>query len=72
MTQATIGSAICVKGWTKTSRPPESYTNAPKKALWHYPDRNPSHYEEDHLISLEQRDLCPCRASWRPSPRPRL
>jgi hypothetical protein len=22
-------------------------------ALWHYADQNPSHYEEDHLISLE-------------------
>jgi hypothetical protein len=56
VTQATIGKTICVKGWTKTIRPPLSYTNALKKqqlAQFHYADQNPSHYEEDHLISLE-------------------
>jgi hypothetical protein len=39
-----------------TIRPPASYTNALKKAQlvqWCYADRNPSHYEEDHLVSLE-------------------
>jgi hypothetical protein len=54
--QATIGSTICVSGWTKTIRPSASYTTALKKqqlAAWHYADQNPSHYEEDHLISLE-------------------
>jgi hypothetical protein len=54
--QATIGSTVCVKGWTKTIRPPASYTSALKKqqlADWGYVDQNPSHYEEDHLISLE-------------------
>jgi hypothetical protein len=54
--QATIGSTICVSGWTRTIRPPASYTTALKKqqlAAWHYADQNPSHYEEDHLISLE-------------------
>jgi hypothetical protein len=54
--QATIWSNVCVKGWTKTIRPPPSYTSAIKKqqlADWGYPDQNPSHYEEDHLISLE-------------------
>jgi hypothetical protein len=54
--QATIGSTVCVKGWTKTIRPPASYTSALKKqqlAAWGYADQNPSHYEEDHLISLE-------------------
>src|SRR5438046_8611580 len=56
VTQATISKTICVKGWTATIRPPTSYTNALKKAQlaeWHYADQNPSHYEEDHLISLE-------------------
>jgi len=56
VTQATISSTICVKGWTDTVRPPAAYTNALKKAQlaeWHYTDQNPSHYEEDHLISLE-------------------
>jgi hypothetical protein len=56
VTHATISSTICVKGWTTTIRPPASYTNALKRAQlaeWHYADQNPSHYEEDHLISLE-------------------
>jgi serine protease inhibitor len=30
VTQATIGSTICVMGWTDTIRPPTSYTNALK------------------------------------------
>jgi len=37
-------------------RPPPSYTSELKKkqlADWGYADQNPSHYEEDHLISLE-------------------
>jgi len=56
VTQATISSTICVMGWTATIRPPASYTNALKRAQlaeWHYADQNPTHYEEDHLISLE-------------------
>ena len=56
VTQATISKTVCVKGWTRTIRPPTNYTNALKKAqlaAWHYADQNPWHYEEDHLISLE-------------------
>jgi len=53
VTQATISSTICKKGWTATIRRPAGYTNALKLAEWHYADQNPSHYEEDHLISLE-------------------
>jgi hypothetical protein len=56
VTQRTIKSTICVKGWTDTIRPKQGYTDALKVkqlAQWHYADRNPSHYEEDHLISLE-------------------
>ena len=56
VTQATIGQTICVHNWTKSVRPPASYTNALKvkqlKALG-YPDQDPSHYEEDHRESLE-------------------
>jgi hypothetical protein len=47
VTQATIATTICKSGWTKTIRPPASYTNALKKAqlaLWYYADQNPSHY----------------------------
>lgn len=55
VTQATIASTICVKGWTKTIRPPASYTNKLKlrqmQAL--RLAGPPSAYEEDHLISLE-------------------
>jgi hypothetical protein len=56
VTQTTIKTTICVKGWTKTIRPPSSYTSALKKAQlarWNYADKNLSDYEEDHLISLE-------------------
>jgi hypothetical protein len=56
VTQATVKTTICVKGWTKTIRPPASFTTALKKkqlAEWGYVDQNPKHYEEDHLISLE-------------------
>jgi len=31
VTQATIATTICKSGWTKTIRPPASYTNALKK-----------------------------------------
>ena len=56
VTQATIFHTVCVSGWTATIRPPARYTTALKKqqlAEWHYADQNPSHYEEDHLLSLE-------------------
>lgn len=56
VTQANIQTTICVKGYTKTVRPPANYTNKLKKrqiADYHLTDTNPKHYEEDHLISLE-------------------
>jgi hypothetical protein len=56
VTQATINTTICVKGWTKTIRPPPSYTDALKQAQlvqWNYANKSPKAYEEDHLISLE-------------------
>jgi hypothetical protein len=55
VTQDNIGSTVCVKGWTKTVRPPASYTNKLKKKQirqYGYQDRNPKDYEEDHLIPL--------------------
>jgi len=56
VTQANIATTICVKGWTKTIRPPASFTDKLKiaqlKALG-YADQDPAHYEEDHRISLE-------------------
>jgi hypothetical protein len=55
VTQDTIGSTVCVPGWTKTVRPPASYTNQLKRQQirdYGYTDTNPTHYEEDHLIPL--------------------
>jgi hypothetical protein len=55
VTQATIRFTICEPGWTRTVRPPVSYTNALKtKGLAQYRLRGPpSAFQEDHLISLE-------------------
>jgi hypothetical protein len=55
VTQANIRSTICKHGWTRTVRPPVSYTNALKsKQLAQYGLRGPpSAFQEDHLISLE-------------------
>jgi len=55
VTQATIGSTICLRGWTRTVRPPTDYTNALKaKQLRAYGLTGAmSAYQEDHLISLE-------------------
>ncbi len=55
VTQATIGDTICKAGWTRTIRPPTSYTNDLKvKGLVQYHLHGPlSGFQEDHLISLE-------------------
>ncbi len=56
VTQATIGSTICVSGWTAAIRPSESFTYALKVkqiVQYGYSDTRTSSYEEDHLISLE-------------------
>ena len=55
VTQENIQSTVCVRGYTKTVRPPSYYTNKLKKMQvreYGYDDRNPKHYEEDHLIAL--------------------
>jgi hypothetical protein len=55
VTQENIQSTICVKGYTKTIRPPAHFTNKLKKRQlreYGYADRNPKHYEEDHLVAL--------------------
>ena len=68
VTQANIRETICVRGWTKTVRPPVEYTNALKlKQMRVYGETgSPEEYQEDHLISLElggdprdQRNLWP-------------
>jgi hypothetical protein len=55
VTQATIGATICRRGYTRTIRPPVSYTNELKQhGLRQYRLRGPpSAFQEDHLISLE-------------------
>jgi hypothetical protein len=55
VTQASIDSTVCLHGWTKTIRPPTSYTNALKlKQMREYGvGGSLSDYQEDHLISLE-------------------
>ena len=55
ITQQNIQSTVCRKGYTKKVRPPTSFTNKLKKQQlreYGYADRNPKHYEEDHLIPL--------------------
>lgn len=56
VTQQNIKTTICKVGWTKTIRPPSSYTTNLKKQQiieYGYSDTTPGHYEEDHLISLQ-------------------
>ena len=55
VTQANIKTTICVSGWTKTVRPPTSYTNKIKRNLMvtlHLPGKA-SDYELDHELSIE-------------------
>jgi hypothetical protein len=55
VTQATIGSTICERGWTSTVRPPTEYTSPLKlRQMPAYGETGPpTAYQEDHLISLE-------------------
>lgn len=57
VTQANIQTTICIPGWTKTIRPPASYTNKLKTAQLasgaYASPQAPRTFEEDHLISLE-------------------
>jgi hypothetical protein len=56
VTQANLFQTICKKGYTKTVRPPVSYTNKLKVQQimdYGYADKNLKDYEEDHLIPLE-------------------
>jgi hypothetical protein len=55
VTETNIGTTICTHGWTKTIRPPTSYTNDLKrKQMREYGVGGAlADYQEDHLISLE-------------------
>jgi len=73
VTQAGIQATICRRGWTRTIRPPTSYTNELKhRQLHQYGLRGPpSAFQEDHLISLELGgDPTDPRNLW-PEPYPR-
>ncbi len=55
VTGATLRTTVCRTGWTRTVRPPTSYTNALKLRQMRARGLRgpPSAYQEDHLISLE-------------------
>jgi hypothetical protein len=54
VTQATIGTTVCVRGWTQTIRPPSEYTSSLKRRQMreYGVGGDPADYEEDHLVSL--------------------
>jgi hypothetical protein len=55
-TQASLGTTVCMPGWAASVRPASAYTGALKIAQlfeYGYADRNPAHYQEDHLVPLE-------------------
>lgn len=54
--QTNIKRTICKSGWTKTIRPPVSYTNGLKRQQieqYGFTDKKLGDYEEDHLVSLQ-------------------
>lgn len=56
ITQANIHRTICVRGWTKTVRPPARYTDRLKRRQLAAEDLgnvNPRSMEEDHRVPLE-------------------
>ncbi len=55
VTTDNIDETICVPGFTKTIRPPASYTNRLKRKQieeYGYTETDPKLYEEDHCIPL--------------------
>ena len=55
-TQAALATTVCKPGWASSVRPPAAYTAALKLVQiveYGYADRNPSDYQEDHLVPLE-------------------
>jgi hypothetical protein len=72
VTQSTIGSTICVSGWTATVRPPTSYTTPLKIQQiteYGYADTSTADYEEDHLIPLELGGAPRAQTNLWPEPR---
>jgi hypothetical protein len=73
VTQETIGSTICVQGWTRTVRPPSSYTHALElRQMRAYGESGPTTgYQEDHFISLELGGAPTDPRNLWPEPQPR-
>jgi hypothetical protein len=73
VTQANIAETVCAHGWTKTIRPPVSYTNELKlRQMREYGlSGDPSDYQEDHLVSLELGGHPTDPRNLWPEPRPR-
>jgi hypothetical protein len=73
VTQATIRQTICSRGWTKTVRPPTSYTSALKLVqIREYGfSGGPADFQEDHFISLELGGAPTDRKNLWPERRPR-
>ena len=71
-----LATTICRSGWSKSVRPPVSYTGTLKRTQirqYGYEDRDASHYQEDHLIPLSiggaPRDRRTCgRSRWHGDP----
>lgn len=56
VTQANIGSTICVRGWTRSVRPPEAVSarvKTERMAAYGFPASERPTVELDHLIPLE-------------------
>ena len=72
VTQDSIGRTICRRGWTRTIRPPSSYTtDLKRKQMRIYGRRGGlSDYQEDHLISLELGGHPTNERNLWPEPRP--
>ncbi len=73
VTQDTIGSTICVPGWTTTIRPPASYTDRLKneqKTRYGEADVADAALEEDHLYPLALGGAPRDPANLWPEPRP--
>ena len=71
--QETIGSTICMSGWTRTVRPPSSYTHALEiRQMRQYGEIGPTRdYQEDHFISLELGGAPTDPRNLWPEPQPR-
>jgi hypothetical protein len=71
--QGDLSRTICLSGWTATVRPPSSVTTALKvrqlaTGYSYNGDTSTSHYEEDHLISLELGGAPSAEANLWPEP----